>query len=173
MRKTKILLSWLCLAGGSYFFFSGAREFFAPRLAQKQAEEAWKAESAREASEQDGQIVPPGARARSVVPAGETFDFECWTFGRDIVVANFGGDHARHVTADGDAPAIAATLDAFVRVVGAGARKSLLQAERRRFLAEEWPRIHATIQRLGLTPEELLDPSPTRRPGSKPSKEGR
>ena len=73
MRKTKILLSWLCLAGGSYFFFSGAREFFAPRLAQKQAEEAWKAESAREASEQDGQIVPPGARARSVVPAGETF----------------------------------------------------------------------------------------------------
>ena len=29
-------------------------------------------------------------------------------------------------------------------------------AQRRKFLAEEWPRIHATIQRLGLTPEELL-----------------
>jgi monoamine oxidase len=58
--------------------------------------------------------------------AGETFDFECWTFGRDLVIANFGGDHARHVTADGDAAAIAAALDAFVHVVGAGARKSFI-----------------------------------------------
>jgi GntR family transcriptional regulator len=32
----------------------------------------------------------------------------------------------------------------------------LLQAERQKFLAEEWPRVHATIQRLGLKPEELL-----------------
>ena len=38
-----------------------------------------------------------------------------------------------------------------------GARQLLLEAERERFLAEQWPRIHATIQRLGLTPEELLD----------------
>ncbi len=36
------------------------------------------------------------------------------------------------------------------------ARTALLQAERTRFLAEEWPRIHATIQRLGLSPEDLL-----------------
>jgi monoamine oxidase len=55
---------------------------------------------------------------------GETFDFECWTFGRDLVVANFGGDHARRITADGDAAALAATLDAFVRVVGGSARTS-------------------------------------------------
>jgi GntR family transcriptional regulator len=41
--------------------------------------------------------------------------------------------------------------------VNAGARKLLLQGERRKFLAEEWPRIHAVIQRLGLTPKELLD----------------
>ena len=40
--------------------------------------------------------------------------------------------------------------------VKAGARKLLLQGERQKFLAEEWPRIHATIQRLGLTAEELL-----------------
>jgi GntR family transcriptional regulator len=39
--------------------------------------------------------------------------------------------------------------------VNAGARDLLLQAERRRFLAEEWPKIQATIQRLGLKPEEL------------------
>ena len=38
-----------------------------------------------------------------------------------------------------------------------GARNLLLGAERQKFLAEEWPRISATIQRLGLTPEELLN----------------
>ena len=38
-----------------------------------------------------------------------------------------------------------------------GARNLLLEGERQKFLAEQWPRIHATIQRLGITPEELLD----------------
>lgn len=38
-----------------------------------------------------------------------------------------------------------------------GARSLLLRGERQKFLAEEWPRIHATIQRLGLKAEELLD----------------
>jgi GntR family transcriptional regulator len=38
-----------------------------------------------------------------------------------------------------------------------GARKSLLKAERQKFLSEHWPRVHATIQRLGLDPKELLD----------------
>ena len=41
--------------------------------------------------------------------------------------------------------------------INVGARRLLLQGERQKFLAEEWPRIHATIERLGLTPEELLD----------------
>jgi GntR family transcriptional regulator len=41
--------------------------------------------------------------------------------------------------------------------INVGARKLLLQGERQRFLAEEWPRVSATIQRLGLTPQELLD----------------
>ncbi len=41
-----------------------------------------------------------------------------------------------------------------------GARSLLLDAERQKFLAEQWPRIHATIQRLGLTPQELLDAAP-------------
>src|SRR6266478_4833379 len=41
--------------------------------------------------------------------------------------------------------------------VMAGARHLLLQGERQKFLAEEWPRIQATIQRLGLKAEELLD----------------
>jgi GntR family transcriptional regulator len=38
-----------------------------------------------------------------------------------------------------------------------GARNLLLKGERQKFLSEEWPRISATIQRLGLTREELLD----------------
>jgi GntR family transcriptional regulator len=38
-----------------------------------------------------------------------------------------------------------------------GARKLLLQGERQKFLTEEWPRVSATIQRLGLTAEELLN----------------
>jgi GntR family transcriptional regulator len=41
--------------------------------------------------------------------------------------------------------------------VTAGARALLLNGERRKFLAEEWPRIQATIQRLGLKSEELLN----------------
>jgi GntR family transcriptional regulator len=38
-----------------------------------------------------------------------------------------------------------------------GARSMLLQGERQKFLGEEWPRIHAIIQRLGLNAEELLN----------------
>ena len=41
--------------------------------------------------------------------------------------------------------------------INAGARELLLQGERQKFLAEEWPRVHATIQRLGLTPQQLLE----------------
>jgi GntR family transcriptional regulator len=37
-----------------------------------------------------------------------------------------------------------------------GARALLLAAEREKFLAEQWPRIRATINRLGLTADELL-----------------
>jgi GntR family transcriptional regulator len=37
-----------------------------------------------------------------------------------------------------------------------GARDRLLEAERQKFLTEQWPRVQATIQRLGLTPEDLL-----------------
>ena len=40
--------------------------------------------------------------------------------------------------------------------VKTGARAALLKDERQRFLDEEWPKVHATIRRLGLTPEELL-----------------
>jgi len=41
--------------------------------------------------------------------------------------------------------------------VNEGARKDLLKAERRRFLEKEWPKVVATIARLGLETAELLE----------------
>ncbi|HEX7063399.1 MAG TPA: GntR family transcriptional regulator [Woeseiaceae bacterium] len=38
-----------------------------------------------------------------------------------------------------------------------GAQKKLLKLERNRFVREEWPRILATIERLGLDPRALLN----------------
>src|SRR5437867_12404854 len=43
--------------------------------------------------------------------------------------------------------------------VKAGTRSLLLQGERQKFLGEEWPRVQATIQRLGLKAEKLLNAS--------------
>ena len=43
-----------------------------------------------------------------------------------------------------------------------GAAKLLLQGERERFLNEEWPRVRETIDRLGLSPEELFAASKRR-----------
>jgi GntR family transcriptional regulator len=40
--------------------------------------------------------------------------------------------------------------------VSEGARKALMKDERARFLEEEWPRVYATIQRLGLSAADLL-----------------
>ena len=50
--------------------------------------------------------------------------------------------------------------------VNEGAQRLLLQGERQRFLEEEWPRVQATIQRLGLSAGELLNA----RGGSRPAK---
>jgi GntR family transcriptional regulator len=52
--------------------------------------------------------------------------------------------------------------------INAGARNLLLKGERQRFLGEEWPRVRATIERLGLTASELLNGGthPAQRPSS-------
>ena len=57
--------------------------------------------------------------------------------------------------------------------VNAGARNLLLKAERQKFLKEEWPRIYATIQRLGLKAEELLKMGGKHATSAKPSEEER
>jgi GntR family transcriptional regulator len=61
-------------------------------------------------------------------------------------------------------------LGMFVR---SGARELLLEGERQRFLDEQWPRVYATIQRLGLTPKDLLEPGASRRSKSKAKEQER
>ena len=55
--------------------------------------------------------------------------------------------------------------------INSGARNLLMQGERQKFLAEEWPRIQETIQRLGLNPQELLDSSTNGKPSQASSKD--
>lgn len=55
-------------------------------------------------------------------------------------------------------------LGMFVKI---DARTLLLREERERFLTEEWPRVYATIQRLGLSPKELLGAAANRRKDAK------
>jgi GntR family transcriptional regulator len=59
-------------------------------------------------------------------------------------------------------------LGMFVKI---DSRKLLLRGEREKFLSEEWPRICATMERLGFSPKELLESSNRR--SSKIAKEGR
>jgi GntR family transcriptional regulator len=46
-----------------------------------------------------------------------------------------------------------------------GARSLLLKDERQRFMEEEWPKIFATIQRLGLDAGELLSANKSKKSG--------
>jgi len=57
--------------------------------------------------------------------------------------------------------------------INSGARNLLLQGERQKFLGEEWPRIHATIQRLGLKAEELLAATDGSSPAEDKSKDNK
>jgi len=55
--------------------------------------------------------------------------------------------------------------------VNTGARDLLMRDERRKFLVEEWPRVSATIQRLGLKAEELLKDGANGQPANPAKKE--
>jgi GntR family transcriptional regulator len=57
--------------------------------------------------------------------------------------------------------------------VNMGARNLLLAGERQKFLAEQWPVVYATIRRLGLKAEELLDGSANGRPKPETGEEER
>jgi GntR family transcriptional regulator len=55
--------------------------------------------------------------------------------------------------------------------INTGARNLLMKGERQKFLAEEWPRIQETIQRLGLNTQELLDSNSNGKPSQASSKD--
>ena len=57
--------------------------------------------------------------------------------------------------------------------VKTGARDLLLKGERQKFLAEHWPTIATTIERLGITPKELMRAAASRRSKSRTAKEER
>ena len=83
--------------------------------------------------------------ARFDLPRGDIFarsgdtlsDFDCKPFGRDVVVAIFGGDFAREITR---APrdAVATALDAFVAVAGSDARRSFRDARVHAWHDDPW-----------------------------------
>ncbi len=50
--------------------------------------------------------------------------------------------------------------------VNVGAQSALMKDEKQRFLEGEWPRVHATIHRLGLQLPELLATPPAEPPAS-------
>ena len=56
--------------------------------------------------------------------------------------------------------------------VNTGAREMLFERERKTFLKERWPEIQATIERLGLKPEDLLNGG-GKRPPAKAKEEER
>ncbi len=57
--------------------------------------------------------------------------------------------------------------------INVGARNLLLEAERQKFLTEDWPRIRETMLRLGLKPEDLLEDGASQRQKSKTKEEER
>jgi len=52
-----------------------------------------------------------------------------------------------------------------------GARELLLKGERQKFLSEQWPGIAKTIERLGLTPKELMEAAAAAPASAKAEKE--
>src|SRR5687768_10867871 len=56
--------------------------------------------------------------------------------------------------------------------VSEGASKALMKDERARFLEDEWPKVFATIQRLGLSATELLTSGPPARSAPWPTPPG-
>lgn len=57
-------------------------------------------------------------------PPDDLVNFEFWPFGRNLVIAMFGGDFARGLAAAGEQAAVSAILDRLVRILGEDARKA-------------------------------------------------
>lgn len=70
--------------------------------------------------------MSPGSDLWVRLSARASINFECFTHDRDVVVAFFGGDHARDIMAKGEKGAVRAVLDEFKKHVGARAEKAFV-----------------------------------------------
>jgi monoamine oxidase len=70
--------------------------------------------------------LPTHAFMQDIGDAQGPMTFEAWPHGRDLVIAHFGGNYARELARLGEAAAVDAVLERFVRIVGADARKALV-----------------------------------------------
>lgn len=70
--------------------------------------------------------LTPGTDLWVRLSARASINYECFTYDRDVVVAFFGGDHAREIMGLGDEGAVRAVLDEFAKHVGARAQKAFV-----------------------------------------------
>ena len=70
--------------------------------------------------------LPPGSNLWDDFGPRAGFDFECWSYDRDIVLAWFGGDHARDIVAKGEQQAVELMVERLVAILGADARKAFV-----------------------------------------------
>jgi monoamine oxidase len=70
--------------------------------------------------------IAPGTDLWDIAGPRATFDFECWPFNRNLIVAVFGGDHAREIVRMGETAAVDLALSRLARIVGEGARRAFV-----------------------------------------------
>ena len=70
--------------------------------------------------------MTPGTDLWVRLSARSSINYECFTNDSNIVVAFFGGDHARDIMAKGEQGAVRAVLDEFAKHVGAQAQKAFI-----------------------------------------------
>lgn len=70
--------------------------------------------------------LTPGTDLWVRLSARASINYECFTYNRDVVVAFFGGDHAREIMALGEQGAVRAVLDEFRKHVGARAERAFV-----------------------------------------------
>lgn len=82
--------------------------------------------------------LSPGTDLWERLGPRRSFNFECFTHDRDVVIAFFGGDHAREVMAQGERGAVRIVLDEFKRLVGARAEKSFVAGKLAGWATDPW-----------------------------------
>jgi monoamine oxidase len=66
------------------------------------------------------------------------FAFDCFAYDQNVVVAYFGGDHARELLHAGERQTLALLLERFVNMVGSDARKSFVGGRVHGWCTDPW-----------------------------------